>query len=223
MEVMRLQAAQAEGKKESSSNNTASDRSGEKEKEKAEKAASGKEYVECMRRLQSNLAYLAAIADRSHKPSSQIPPHPAILSAPPLTPKALSINHTISTSSPNTNLKKEEYEDKKAEDFEEDRDKILKDQYKRLQALFPGVDPKKEPAPQSANAVARAQQHAQAQAQQQQNQGSDQAQNQQKLQQQMGPKMNAAMMQQRLMQEQANKNQQQQAAMAAAQGQVPSR
>src|ERR1700730_8974830 len=40
----------------------------------------------CMRRLQANLAYLAAIADRSHKPSSQIPPHPAIISAPPLSP-----------------------------------------------------------------------------------------------------------------------------------------
>ncbi|RPA92440.1 hypothetical protein L873DRAFT_1709977, partial [Choiromyces venosus 120613-1] len=42
-----------------------------------------KGYIECMRRLQCNLAYLAAIADRSHKPASQIPPSPTILLAPP--------------------------------------------------------------------------------------------------------------------------------------------
>ncbi len=36
----------------------------------------------CMRRLQSNLAYLASIADRSHKPASAIPSAPAIMDAP---------------------------------------------------------------------------------------------------------------------------------------------
>ncbi|KAH0547952.1 hypothetical protein GP486_008307 [Trichoglossum hirsutum] len=44
-----------------------------------------KAYVECMRRLQANLAYLAAMADRSHKPGP-IPNFPAIMIAPPEMP-----------------------------------------------------------------------------------------------------------------------------------------
>ena len=36
----------------------------------------------CMRCLQANLAYLASIADRAHKPASQKPPAPAIMAAP---------------------------------------------------------------------------------------------------------------------------------------------
>lgn len=39
-----------------------------------------------MRRLQSNLAYLANIADRSHKPGTTIPNAPAIMDAPPQYP-----------------------------------------------------------------------------------------------------------------------------------------
>lgn len=35
-----------------------------------------------MRRLQSNLAYLACIADRPHKPQNPIPPFPAIMETP---------------------------------------------------------------------------------------------------------------------------------------------
>ena len=35
-----------------------------------------------MRRLQSNLAYLASIADRAHKPPDRIPLFPAIMEAP---------------------------------------------------------------------------------------------------------------------------------------------
>jgi hypothetical protein len=116
-----------------------------------------------MRRLQANLAYLAAIADRSHKPSSQIPSHPAFITAPPLTAK------------PSTGSKKEE-SDKGPEDPEEDRVETLKQQYKQLQALFPDVDPKKEPQMQSASTVARAQQAAQMQAQQKQQQGQGQGQ-----------------------------------------------
>ncbi|KAF4610364.1 hypothetical protein G7Y89_g15756 [Cudoniella acicularis] len=185
MEVMRLQAAQAETKeKESKDNATASDGSPqdklEKEKAEKQKAASSREYVECMRRLQSNLAYLAAIADRSHKPSSQIPAHPAIMTAPPLTPKP---SNPTTSSSPKAEPKKEETEEKKPEEAEEDRLEILKDQYKRLQELFPGVDPKKEPTMQAPNPAARtqAQQQAAQQPQKQPGQGLDQNQ-QQKLQ-----------------------------------------
>lgn len=46
--------------------------------------AVNKDYLEYMRRLQSNLAYLASIADRVHKPWNAIPQFPAILEAPPL-------------------------------------------------------------------------------------------------------------------------------------------
>lgn len=146
----------------------------------------------CMRRLQSNLAYLAAIADRSHKPSSQIPPHPAIMTAPPLT------KSPSTTSSPNP-AKKEDLEDKKPED-EQDRNEALKDQYKKLQALFPGVDPKKEPQMNVPNAAARA---AQAQAQKLQ-QGQGQAQD---------PKlaMQNELMRQNMLQQQAQQQAQQNA------------
>jgi hypothetical protein len=115
-----------------------------------------------MRRLQANLAYLAAIADRTHKPSSQIPAHPAIISAP-----VFSARTPKSDSSPSTDIKGENAseETKNAEEVSEDRVELLKDQYKRLQALFPGVDPKKDAALQSANATAAA--RAQMQAKQQ--------------------------------------------------------
>ncbi|MCJ1473664.1 hypothetical protein MMC13_002315 [Lambiella insularis] len=48
------------------------------------------EYILCMRRLQSNLAYLANIADRAHKPADQIPRHPVIMDAPVVPGSAIS-------------------------------------------------------------------------------------------------------------------------------------
>ncbi|KAI4141028.1 MAG: hypothetical protein LQ341_003632 [Variospora aurantia] len=47
-----------------------------------------KEYVEYMRRLQANLAYLASVADRNHKPGNAVPLFPAIMEAPVLPPPA---------------------------------------------------------------------------------------------------------------------------------------
>jgi hypothetical protein len=41
------------------------------------------EYIECMRRLQANLAYLAAIADAKKKAAGSVPAAPAILAPPP--------------------------------------------------------------------------------------------------------------------------------------------
>jgi len=83
-----------------------------------------------MRRLQSNLAYLAAIADRSHKPSSQIPPHPQIMLAPAFT----------------TRTKVEDEKDDKVDGVESNKERIdlLNKQYTRLQELFPGADLQKE-------------------------------------------------------------------------------
>jgi hypothetical protein len=129
-----------------------------------------------MRRLQANLAYLAAIADRSHKPSSQIPPHPAIISAPPLSPLPPK-NKQSPKASPNkdTNVKSESTSSETANgamngnagaaDSEETEDRLdtLKALYARLQVLFPGVDPKKEPPIQAISK--NAQQKGQAQRQ----------------------------------------------------------
>jgi hypothetical protein len=39
-----------------------------------------------MRRIQANLAYLASIADSTHKPTSTVPNFPAIMSAPGFMP-----------------------------------------------------------------------------------------------------------------------------------------
>ena len=110
-----------------------------------------------MRRLQANLAYLAAIADKSHKPGAQAPTHPAILTPPPLVPKPAS---TISPSAI-TESKKEDGEDQKDTIPIEDRGErieTLKTQYKKLQEMFPDVDPKKEVSVQQANAAAKSQQ-----------------------------------------------------------------
>ncbi|OBT84268.1 hypothetical protein VE02_06965 [Pseudogymnoascus sp. 03VT05] len=169
MEVMRLQAVQAEAKAKVESDDKKDEKDdgaeGAKDKEKKdEKAkekpkidpATGKEFVECMRRIQYNLAYLAAIADRSHKPSSQIPPHPAVISAPSLTP--LPKPAASSPTSPNGAVKST---DGAADAEDEDRAETLKKQYKRLQELFPGVDPKKEPVVQPAQAAQKQQQQQQ--------------------------------------------------------------
>ncbi|TVY85836.1 hypothetical protein LAWI1_G008231, partial [Lachnellula willkommii] len=187
MEAISLQASQAEAKKEETKENTGSP-DGEKEKadkEKADKlkAASSREYVECMRRLQSNLAYLAAIADRSHKPSSQIPPHPAIMTAPSITskpPLKFPFPDETETKEEDSDEKKKEKEDEP----EDDRVEVLKDQYKKLQDLFPGVDFKKD-----AQMAAARQQASQKQADQQ--------------------KMQNEMLRQKMMQAQQHQQQQQ--------------
>ena len=49
----------------------------------AQMKAVNKDYLEYMRRLQANLAYLASIADKAHKPWNAIPQFPAILEPPP--------------------------------------------------------------------------------------------------------------------------------------------
>jgi hypothetical protein len=127
-----------------------------------------------MRRLQANLAYLAAIADRSHKPSSQIPPHPAIISAPPLSPlpsKPQIKQSPKASPNENSNIKTESTLSSEtangaangtpinlgisSSEEAEDRLETIKALYARLQALFPGVDPKKEPPIQAMNKSAQ--------------------------------------------------------------------
>lgn len=93
-----------------------------------------------MRRLQANLAYLAALADR--KGNVQVPPSPAYLSSPPLN-MALKIRNStppgdIPENNPDPMTDREE------------RSKYLSELYRKLQALFPNADPKKEPPFQAA-------------------------------------------------------------------------
>ncbi|KAA8914524.1 hypothetical protein FN846DRAFT_564679 [Sphaerosporella brunnea] len=80
-----------------------------------EEAKNDPVFRECMRRLQQNLAYLAAIADRSHKPASLIPVCPGVLQPPPDMP-------------------------------------LLEGLYKRLQELYPGINPSNPPQQHQQNA-----------------------------------------------------------------------
>ncbi len=92
-----------------------------------------------MRRLQANLTYLAALADR--KTSASAPACPAYLMPPPLN---LSIKMRAAVPAPGEVT--EGPVDPNAD--REERDKVLKELYRRLQSMFPGIDPKKEPASQ---------------------------------------------------------------------------
>ena len=91
-----------------------------------------------MRRLQANLTYLAALADRKTHVSA--PACPAYLTPPLLT---LSIKMRAAAPAPGEAA---ESSDPTADRLE--RDKVIKELYRRLQTLFPGIDPKKEPASQ---------------------------------------------------------------------------
>lgn len=91
-----------------------------------------------MRRIQVNLTYLAALADRK---SVHPPAPPAVLMPPPLN---LGLKLRVSSDeSP------EKMPDPNAD--REERDRLMKHLYAKLQALFPGVDPKKEGPPAGSN------------------------------------------------------------------------
>lgn len=97
-----------------------------------------------MRRLQGNLTYLAALADRK---VGQVPPCPAHLMPPPLN---LSIKMRSPTApGPDSNENPSEPDSEKDRLLtadREERDKLLKELYRKLQAQFPGIDPRREPA-----------------------------------------------------------------------------
>ncbi|EPQ64759.1 Bgt-4277 [Blumeria graminis f. sp. tritici] len=144
LEVIRLQSIHNEAKEEVTNISTNLELS---DKEKTKGPASSRYYFECMRRLQANLAYLAARTDRS-KSSNQLPTHPQIMSAPTLTSsnnppvQGLNPSHTPET--------KRENEDTEAD---VDRLETLKEYYKSLQALFPSVDPRKDSLPNTTGRV----------------------------------------------------------------------
>jgi hypothetical protein len=88
-----------------------------------------------MRRLQTNLAYLAGLADKERKPTQPSTPYPAYLKAPIL----------------NTGIKLRQVQAQDGSEVKtsipdrEDTAKYIGELYKRLQALFPDIDPNKEP------------------------------------------------------------------------------
>jgi hypothetical protein len=101
----------------------------------------------CMRRLQGNLTYLAALADRK---VGQVPLCPAHLMPPQLnlsvrmrSPRAQGTESSAKSTEPDP---EREEKDRLLTADREERDKLLKELYKKLQALFPGIDPRREPA-----------------------------------------------------------------------------
>ena len=87
-----------------------------------------------MRRLQANLSYLASLADKK----INVTKHLAYLTAP-----VLHFNIKIRGATPGAEGTQDPLLD--ASQDREQRDKLLKELYATLQALFPGVDPTKGP------------------------------------------------------------------------------
>ncbi|KKY24209.1 hypothetical protein UCDDS831_g02541 [Diplodia seriata] len=88
-ETLRLQE---QGKGGMMGNQPAPGQDGNKEGD-APKQVASKEYIDCMRRLQANLSWLATFADRNTNPNKQVPPGPAIMTV-PAAPQALSEMYT---------------------------------------------------------------------------------------------------------------------------------
>ncbi|KAM5348397.1 hypothetical protein ACJ41O_008221 [Fusarium nematophilum] len=129
-ESIQLQTTLQELKKEHAADGNAGDKRSTDEENLLQQ-----DYLQCMRRLQANLSYMAALADR--KPEVKVPPCPS-LSAPPL-------NLSLKLRAPAVGPDGSDNKIDPVADREE-RDKSIKDLYSRLQAAFPGFDPKKEPA-----------------------------------------------------------------------------
>jgi hypothetical protein len=129
-ESIQIQTTQQELKKELALEAVSADR-----KPTDEENLLQQDYLHCMRRLQSNLSYMAALADR--KPEVKVPPCPAYLSAPPLNLSLKIRAQPLVAEGSDANVD--------AQTDRTKRDQAIKDLYRRLQAEFPGFDPKKEP------------------------------------------------------------------------------
>jgi hypothetical protein len=95
-----------------------------------------------MRRLQANLSYMWAVAERKVKP---VPSSPGYLTAPPF---HLQLKIRLPPNNPDDHI--DQPADPMADRAE--RDQVVKNLYKKLQALYPGIDPRKEPVAQPAGA-----------------------------------------------------------------------
>ncbi|KAL7789497.1 hypothetical protein V8C37DRAFT_211721 [Trichoderma ceciliae] len=130
-ESIQIQTTQQELKKEHAAiNGNIPDR-----KPTEEENLFQQDYLHCMRRLQANLSYMAALADR--KPEVKGLPCPAYLSPPPLN-LALKLR-AIPIGAENSSIPIDPMTDR------EERNRSIQDLYRRLQSVFPTFDPKKEP------------------------------------------------------------------------------
>ncbi|PYI11697.1 hypothetical protein BO78DRAFT_99173 [Aspergillus sclerotiicarbonarius CBS 121057] len=100
-EVMNLQAAgKAGGPSQGSQESNPSPGSDQNPDKPTQRPSP--EYVECMRRLQANLGYLATIADRAKKSGGVPPTAPAIMSPPPNMPSMNEIYNKLNELFPRT-------------------------------------------------------------------------------------------------------------------------
>ncbi|GAB1316660.1 CYC8-general repressor of transcription [Madurella fahalii] len=139
-ESIQLVNSRAELKKEQAAAEAGGTKRGDVDYAEEEKLAN-LDYNQCMRRLQANLTYMFGLADR--KPKAQAAPCPAYLTPPPLN---LNLKLRLPPGTPDDGI---EWPADPVADRAE-RDQLMKNLYKRLQALYPGIDPKNEPAAQMA-------------------------------------------------------------------------
>ncbi|KAI1448182.1 hypothetical protein F5Y02DRAFT_337333 [Annulohypoxylon stygium] len=132
LEAMQILYTRDTLKKERTSSNGTEPHVNEPDKPTEDEDILSQDYLHCMRRLQSNLSYLAALADK--KGNVPAAPSPTYLRAPPL----------------NTGIKlkmmvgPDGSESQEAPDRNETA-KYIQELYKKLQGLYPGIDPNKEP------------------------------------------------------------------------------
>ncbi|KAJ8122961.1 hypothetical protein ONZ43_g978 [Nemania bipapillata] len=135
LEAMQIQSTQHIIKKERAAVNGTDGTTADGDKKSTEEEQLAQDYIGCMRRLQTNLAYLAGLADKERKPTQPSQPYPAYLKAPPL-----------DTSIKLRQVQAQDGGEAKTDIIDRDETaKYIGELYRRLQALFPDIDPNKEP------------------------------------------------------------------------------
>ncbi|KAI0516729.1 hypothetical protein F5B22DRAFT_606303 [Xylaria bambusicola] len=135
LEAVQIQSTQHIIKKERAAMNGTEGHVIDGDKKSAEEEQLAQDYIHCMRRLQTNLAYLAGLADKERKPTQPSQQFPAYLKPPPL----------------NASIKLRQVQTQEGGEVKTDmidREETIKyigELYKKLQALFPEMDPNKEP------------------------------------------------------------------------------
>ncbi|KAI0863692.1 hypothetical protein F4860DRAFT_47586 [Xylaria cubensis] len=135
LEAMQIQSTQLIIKKERAASNGTDGVVNDGEKKSTEEEQLAQDYIGCMRRLQTNLAYLAGLADKERKPTQPSQPYPAFLKPPPL----------------NTGIKLRQVQAQDGNEVKteiidrEETAKYIGELYRKLQSLFPDIDPNKEP------------------------------------------------------------------------------
>ncbi|KAI1814307.1 hypothetical protein GGS20DRAFT_548928 [Poronia punctata] len=135
LEAMQIQTTQHIIRKERAAVNGTDGNGNNGDKKPTEEEQLAQDYIQCMRRLQTNLSYLAGLADKERKPTQPSQPYPVYLKAP-----------TLNTNVKLRQVQAQEGGDTKPEALDrEETAKYIGELYKKLQALFPDVDPNKEP------------------------------------------------------------------------------